>query len=400
MPVCGRPRYGLTMFGYVGEQERVGLTRLPNPSERERTWALLAIPTAILISLMAVLSGDGHLELVIPLQIPSLVTVVVNGFWRRLPSVVFAIGIAVGPVILSYFDVGEGSLFYLTLGALMIASHEPSRNQANVIVGLLFIQPLIVRLTVGAEYGWTFWMMGVLFGWAFGAMVRSNNELLDQLDVSRQQITEQAVALERRRIARDIHDLVGHSLTVVLLHITGARRAIHRNPDVAEEALESAERVGRESLVEIRRSVNLLREEGGDTRPSPEGIDLDDLIARSREAGQLIELRVQGDLATVRGAVGLTVYRVLQESLNNAAKHAPGAEIDVDIIVDEDQCVLLVDNGAGGPAMRLGEGGGFGLLGMRERVQAVGGTLVVGPAGSRWRVEVAVPLHENTEVVS
>ena len=381
----------MEMLGFVGDTE---LGRLPNSVERERLWARWAVPIAVLISAVAIITSDGHNGLGIPLQIPSLLTFAING-WRRLPSVALAIGGAAGPVILAYFHMAEGSLLYLPIIAVMVATHEQSRTLANVLIGLLSIQPLLTQLTVQADNGWPYWMMGTLFGWGFGTIGRTNAELLEKLDLSRQQIAEQAVALERRRIARDIHDLVGHSLTVVLLHVTGARRAMHRNPEVAEEALELAERVGRESLVEIRRSVNLLREEGSDTRPSPEGADIDDLIAQSQSAGQSVELSVDGDLSVMRGAVGLTVYRVLQESLNNAAKHAPGARVDVEIRTTEAECLLLIDNGAGGPAMCLGEGGGFGLLGMRERVQAVGGTLVVGPEGSRWRVEASIPLIEH-----
>ncbi len=338
--------------------------------------------------------GDGPDGLVIPLLILPAVTLVIHGLVLRLWSIVLLPLVVVGPTIVFFFGYAEGSMFFVALAALLATYSIESRRVANILCAAFALVPVVAGLTNGADSGWPFWFFGVLLGWLFGLMARVNRDLVRQLEQQSSLIVEQAVLDERRRMARDVHDLVGHSLTVVLLHVTGARRAIRRNPQNAEAALESAELIGRESLAEIRRSMGMLRSADGlGHEPSPTAGDIAALVQERRSAGQDVELMTTGPLDQVGSAIGLTAYRLVQESLSNAAKHASGVRSDVEVIVDTTECRIVVEN----PIVALsstGGGAGYGLIGMRERVQAVGGNLSIGPAGPVWRVDVALPLEQ------
>ena len=132
---------------------------------------------------------------------------------------------------------------------------------------------------------------------------------------------------ERRRIARDVHDFVGHGLAAVMLQLTSARHVLRRDPDAAEEALRSAEEVGRRSMAELRRTVALLRsdDDGAIGPPVPTALEIPALIDDARARGLAVELQVRGDLAQISPGVGVALYRFGQEALANAARHAPGA---------------------------------------------------------------------------
>lgn len=365
-------------------------------SQADQNWRRTGSIIAIITAPMALIDngGAGADGLVLPLLLVPLVALVWNGFVGRVPWAILIPAVAVGPSVLFFFDLAEGGMFFVTVLALLLAIELEEQRVALVLVGLMVLVPLIAGLTVDVEAGWGFWCLGIGLGWAFGRLGRQNRMLVNQLEASRAQVADQAVMAERRRIARDIHDLVGHSITVVLLHVSGARRALRRDPESAEQALKSAEQVGRDSLVEIRRSVGLLRsEDGGETLPSPGSLDIADLIESSRSAGQTIRFEVTGDLANVDGAPGLTAYRIAQEALSNAAKHAVDAPVTVDILVGERECTVVVENAMPDRrALPASVGGGFGLISMRERARAIGGSLVTGPAGNMWRVEANLPL--------
>jgi signal transduction histidine kinase len=233
-------------------------------------------------------------------------------------------------------------------------------------------------------------MIGIAFGWLSAEQMRRFRQLVAELEATRERLAAQAVHLERRRIAADLHDLVGHSLTVVLLYLTGARRQVQDDPAGAAAALREAEEIGRASLAEIRRNVAALRDSSdGGTAPTPTAGDLVELVKQLVAAGSVIDLHVTGDLATVEAIVGAVVFRVVQESLNNAARHAPGAPVRVDVAVGLDAVdTSVIDDGGMAAA---GPGGGVGLVGMRERVEAIGGTLQAGPLPHGWAVQAWVP---------
>src|SRR5690606_20404916 len=235
---------------------------------------------------------------------------------------------------------------------------------------------------------------GVALGWMVGVMLRYQRHFLYQERESQAIRAEQAADEERRRIAREVHDVIAHSLSITLLHLTAARHALQTDRDVDEavEALVDAERLGRQAMADIRRTVGLLGERSTSSAPEPGVRDLPELIADFTKAGlRFDEIRIDEHLDAVSAAVGLAIYRIGQESLANVVKHAPGASVAVELRVRAGTALLRVDNTLpGGPA--ADRGGGMGLSGMRQRAGLLGGELAAGPVGGGWSVRAVFPI--------
>jgi signal transduction histidine kinase len=247
------------------------------------------------------------------------------------------------------------------------------------------------------DRGWASQIAGTTFA-TFGLLLtRRERDLAERLRVAQAGLADRARVQERNRIARELHDVIAHSLTVSLLHVSSARLAVEENPADAVRALAEAERLGRECLTEVRQVVGLLRrDEGASTAPLPGAAQLAALAEQFRRAGADVALEVDGDPAELTATVGLAFYRILQEALTNAARHAPGTRARAALSVTAAGGVLLVDS-AGPP----GTGTGGGLASMRERAAALGGVCTAGPAGGDlagggpaggWRVRAEIPL--------
>jgi len=244
---------------------------------------------------------------------------------------------------------------------------------------------------VKPDPGWGAWIAGTTFTVVFSLLILHQIDLVTQLRAAQAELAQQARAQERNRIARELHDILGHTLTVSLLHVQSARLAVEHDPADAARALAEAERLGRECLAEVRTTVGMLRrdaagEEAG-TGPLP-GIDgLPVLVEQFRSAGADVSFTVEGDTAGLPATAGLAVYRIAQEALTNAAKHAPGAPAAVRLTVGPGEVTLTADSS--GPP---GTGAGLGVVSMRERAEAIGGTCEAGPGGHGWLVRATLPL--------
>ncbi len=240
--------------------------------------------------------------------------------------------------------------------------------------------------------GWGAWMAGTTLAVAAGLLVRHERDLTAQLREAQAGLAERARAEERNRIARELQDVIAHTLTVSLLHVSSARLAVEHGLDDAARSLAEAERLGRESLDEVRRAVGMLHQDGdaGRTAPLPGAGDLAALIDQCRSAGADATFTVEGDTGRLPATTGLALYRILQEALTNAIKHASGAHAAVHLAVDTDEVRLAVDT-SGEP----GTGTGLGLLNMRERAEALGGTCAAGPGGRGWLVRTSFPLNPS-----
>ncbi|MDW5595434.1 histidine kinase [Conexibacter stalactiti] len=195
---------------------------------------------------------------------------------------------------------------------------------------------------------------------------------------------------ERAAIARELHDIVAHSVSVMLVGVRGARDVLRSDPDVADHTLARVEASGEESLAELRRILALLREPErvADLRPQPSLADLRALVDDYRAAGLPVELRVTGEQRPLPGGVELSVYRIVQEALTNALRHAHATSVTVALRYGERLDVEVIDDGAAGTT-----GTGHGLTGMRERVALLGGELEAGHAtGGGFRVAARLPL--------
>jgi signal transduction histidine kinase len=202
-----------------------------------------------------------------------------------------------------------------------------------------------------------------------------------------------AVSDERARIARELHDVVGHSVSVMTVQASAARRLLRPHQEKEREALLVVEQTGREALAEMRRMVGVLRrpEEAPALAPQPSLQHLDKLVQQAREAGLPVELRIEGTPEQLPTGVDLTAYRLVQEGLTNALKHARAHQAEVLVRYGDGHVELAVsDDGPGGGD---GDKGGHGLVGMRERVSVYGGEFEAGPrAGGGYRLRARLPV--------
>ena len=244
-------------------------------------------------------------------------------------------------------------------------------------------------LWVKPDPGWGAWMSGTTLSVLAGLLIRHEIDLVWQLRAAQAGLAERARAEERNRIARELHDVIAHTLTVLLLHITSARLAAEHDLADAARALAEAERLGRESLAGVRMAVGLLHQDGdtGPTAPLPGVGDLPALVERFQSAGTDLTLAIDGDTGRLPATTGLAVYRILQEALTNAVKHAPGSPTAVRLAVDASKVRLAVDSAA-----QPGTGTGVGLVSMRQRAELLGGSCQAGPGGRGWLVQAALPL--------
>ena len=202
-----------------------------------------------------------------------------------------------------------------------------------------------------------------------------------------------AVADERTRIARELHDVVGHSVSVMTVQASAARRLLEPHQETEREALLVVEQTGREALAEMRRMVGVLRrpEEAPALAPQPSLEHLDKLVEQAREAGLPVEVRIEGTPEQLPAGVDLTAYRIVQEGLTNAIKHARAGHAEVLVRYGDGHVELSVsDDGPGGGD---GDSGGHGLVGMRERVSVYGGEIEAGPLPGRgYRLRARLPV--------
>lgn len=224
-------------------------------------------------------------------------------------------------------------------------------------------------------------LVGAMLVWLTRALVAERRE--------RARENERATLAERQRIAREIHDVLAHSMSVTLLQVAGARRALLDDdlPE-ADAALADAEQVGRAALTDIRRTVGLLADGDGTMTPQPGGRDLEQLIASMRTAGLDLDISISGDPGALSGSVGLAVYRVTQEALTNAVKHAPGRPVALRLDLDRGTS-LRIENAV--PAGARVARDGHGLDGMRARAEQIGARLQAGTFGDRWVVALDLP---------
>ena len=204
---------------------------------------------------------------------------------------------------------------------------------------------------------------------------------------------ERALA-ERNRLARELHDSVGHALTVTTLQAGAAARVLESDPAFVAKALDAIAEAGRTALADLDHVLGLLRDgESGDRSPQPDLADLDALLAGARSAGVAVDLQRDGALEAVPRAVSREAYRIVQEALTNALKHAGPVPVAVRVAVGEDAVVVEITNPLTAGTAR--SGGGRGIAGMRERVGVLRGELAAGPDGDRWRVAARLPFGRD-----
>src|SRR5215211_1791801 len=315
-------------------------------------------------------------------------------------------GMFVVAAALSFWD---GRLVTYTLGGFLVAlaacfllglSEEP--RQALIGIGIVLFSLSIIMWNDPSrgEGDWIFTplLFSIVWLFAFGLsrkleQARAAEERADRVQRQRAEEARAAVAEERARIARELHDVVGHAVSVMTVQASGVRRLLHEDQEREREALMIVEQTGREALAEMRRLVGVLRrpEEAPALAPQPSLQHLDKLVEHAREAGLPVELRVEGEPLPLPVRDDLTAYRLVQEGLTNALKHARAERAQVLVRYSAgDIEVTVSDDGRGAGS---DDGGGHGLVGMRERVAVYGGALEAGPlpdGGYRLRARLPV----------
>ncbi len=376
---------------------RADILRPEAPVGKGDRWFDLVVPVGIVV--LAQLANPGSVGAVL-LLVPAIAAYWVRTLWG-LPAEVFAgvVFLSTGAAVATGGNL-EGAFFLIALAVLAAAASLGSFTRAIVIAVVGTLVEWIVTAKLVPEAGILVqpWAIANVFTLTLGRTVRHQRLLIEQLEQTRRELADAAVAEERRRIARDLHDLAGHTLAAVLLHVTGARHVLRRDVDEAERALRDAEAVGRASLDQIRATVAALRADERGTDPAlPGAADLALLVEDYRRAGLDVRYDVAGPLDELDGPIGTALHRIAREALTNVARHAPGNQVTVSLAAGDDAVVLaVVDSGTpGGAAPAIGPH--FGLVGMAERARAVGGELEAGPSEDGWRVEARVPVRRHPE---
>ena len=314
---------------------------------------------------------------------------------RRAPLVMWAgvwAGVALQDLVTRHPPQGLEFLFVFLVGGYSLGAHASLLRSA---VGLAVTAPVVALISRLGGVGMTLSFIPILGFWLVGVLVRARRRAtsLARRNAALQRQAEQAAAAERTRIARELHDIVAHHLSVIVLQAAGARAS----GKAAEATLEKIENNGRQALAETRRLLGVLRETDQEAALAPQpGIgELDALTDTVRAAGLPVNLVIDGDPAALPAAVDLSVYRIVQEALTNVLKHAGQARADVTIgCADEAVTIEVTDDGSREPGSRIPPGGN-GLAGMRERAAIFGGEFHAGPCpGGGYAVRARLPLAD------
>lgn len=288
-------------------------------------------------------------------------------------------------------------LVHTVASAAELRSRRGAAGLACVLLAYLFLETLqfvdLAEVLISAIFIGVAYVSGILLRRQIDQTMRLARQTA-RLEAEREEQARRAVADERTRIARELHDIVSHNVSLMTLQAGGVRTMLGKEAQRERDLLLGVERAGREAVEELRLMLGMLRDPGGTgVQPSPAGLDhLDTLVAQVKDTGVAVGVAVEGRPQPLPPGLNLSAYRVVQEALTNALKHARASRIDVTVTHAPGVLILeVLDDGTGDGG---GQGGGHGLIGMRERVALYGGELTAGPApsGRGYRVQARLPL--------
>jgi signal transduction histidine kinase len=370
------------------------------------------------IGLPLVLAAIAALEVVtssaidVPWPIGTLLALgtTVPLLWRRrAPLPVLLVVLASLAIADAGYDVANNAFspFAGALLAVYASGAYTTRRDGRLAAALIGATAVVMAITIGEDVvGDSAYIGGILLAvWGAATVVRSRQELAGalaartvELEHEREENARLAVAEERARIARELHDVVAHNVSIMVVQAGAERRAIGAERPATTEALATIEVTGRAALAEMRRLLGMLRRSDDDLAlaPQPSLRHIDELVEQVREAGMPVDLRIEGEPRPIAPGVDLSAYRIVQEALTNALKHAGPASARVTVRYGDTALdVEIADDGEGAPAGGGHEanGDGHGLVGMRERVALFGGDLATGRRrGGGYAVRARLPL--------
>ncbi|QDZ15136.1 sensor histidine kinase [Humibacter ginsenosidimutans] len=372
---------------------------------RRRRLAGFPVPDVALAALLcivavaSVLTGNPD-EGPVALTLPVAVATTAALLWRRREPLVCVAIIVMAGFVQTVASQPPGSLWSLAVYAIAMYSLAAYRSEGvAAVAGAVFVAALLVqeRIDNGVDYVFILLLFGGL--WLLGRLSRYWRTRVSTAEQRQHEAARLAVAEERVRIARELHDIVAHSLSVIAVQSDAAEAALVSAPDRAAAPVQAIRSTARGALGEIRRMLDVLRTDD-DELP---GVDspgigaIEGLVEATRASGCSVELDVRLTDALVPPEVDLAGYRIIQECLTNVRKHAHGADAVVTITQERSRLVLRVTNTAGENGSAVGgkqtAGGGYGVRGMRERVESLGGTLHAGPtADGGFEADAVLPL--------
>lgn len=320
----------------------------------------------------------------------------VSLWWRRRrPLAVLAFTLVVFSGLALAFGSSDSptGFFLLIVVVYSAGAYAPNPWVAAVLLAVLAaVHDLRERqVTSFGDAVYLFAVLGLVF--LFGLGMRARQARTAEVERERDTAADLAVEDERRRIARELHDIISHSLGVLVLQAGAAEQVLERDPERAREVLRSIRATGQEAIAEMGTLLSLARSEAQPSRqPQPSLADLDQLLGRTREAGLSVELEVEGEPCELPAPLELSAYRIVQEGLTNALKHAANATARVIIRYGPQQLeVEVLDDGTGSAN---GSGSRRGLAGIGERVAVFGGRFEAGPRPEGgWQVRATLPLR-------
>jgi signal transduction histidine kinase len=386
--------------------------RLPALWRRVPTWLVDAlIATAFLALSLAVLGGTETDEIeglsgpdaaAVLLTIACVLPYYVR---RRWPFPAFLVSLAfLIPLVIGDWTI-DVPAFLTLVGTYTVGAYCNGRERLIAMAALAFVfLVIIVTELPGADAGGILVNVGFyVAAYFFGATMRNRRLYVEQLEEQartlereRDEEAKRAVADERLRIAQELHDVVAHSMGVIAVQAGVGAHVIDNDPAEAKKSLEAISSTSRTTLTEIRRILGVLRDDtGAEYQPSPGLEELPKLVHDVRAAGVDVDVKVEGARCELPPGLDLTAYRIVQEALTNVLKHAGPAHASVVVDYAPGALRLEVSDDGRGVNGRAENGGGHGLLGMRERVAVYGGTLAAGPkVGGGFRVSAELPYAE------
>jgi signal transduction histidine kinase len=392
---------------FASRSDRALPVRRLSTQERTRDIAVAAVAFALTLGVMAAAHGASRGLDVLGVALAALACWPLPAH-RRAPLATFAACTAASAAI-DALGYGMGPPFGPTVALFYLAADPRTRDRMPQTAATVLGFAAVHLAAAAASYSGfpTVPLLGaiVVWGgaWIIGDQLRQRRERLADL-VERAERAERetqrerrlAAAEERTRIARDLHDSAAHAINVILVQAGGARLLQERDPEAVRAALITIEDVARETIGEIDQLIRGLRENGdrdtahGTVEPPAGLAAADTLAARHRAAGLPVQMRVDGHPRPLTPRLDQAAYRILQESLTNAARHGEGS-VEVQIAYRDRQLELTVSNPLGSSANGVLHAGGHGILGMRERAALLGGSLQAGPADARFQVHALLP---------
>jgi signal transduction histidine kinase len=402
--VAKRTWYGLVQV-LIGP-DPPSVWRWRSPQERRGAYAVLGVATLALCvaNLGRGFATPGQLLLAVPVLAPLPLA-------ARYPMLAWRIGwlaLLLAPLVPADWwggwPWGPGQILAL-LGAFSVAGIRQQRPELwwmwalTLIPWWLWLAADVPNLNGPASATVVFTAVTIAVD-SIGSRLRAQRALAIQTERAEDERVRRAALEERTRIARELHDIVAHHMSLIAVRAETAPYRLTDLPEPAQAEFGSLSGVAREALAEMRQLLGVLRhDQPADLAPQPELADLPSLVDTARQAGLSVELSVPPVLDHVPSGIGVCAYRIVQESLSNASQHAPGAAVTVSVGRDSGAVVLRVANGPGGSAAQLenNHGPGHGLTGMRERVALLGGSLTAGPSpDGGFVVSAVLPLGEST----